>query len=47
LRRLEENISAVAVTLNESDLKEINEAITKIEVKGARYNEQAQKMINR
>lgn len=47
LRRLEENIGAAGVTLNESDLKEINEAVAKIEVKGARYSEQAQKMINR
>ena len=47
LHRLEENVGAVEVTLNESILKEINEAVAKIEVKGARYNEQAQKMINR
>lgn len=47
LHRLEENVGAIDITLNESDLKEINEAVAKIEVKGARYNEQAQKMINR
>ncbi|HEU0063798.1 MAG TPA: aldo/keto reductase, partial [Flavisolibacter sp.] len=47
LHRLEENIGAVNVTLNANDLKEINKAVANIEVKGARYNEQAQKMINR
>jgi hypothetical protein len=29
------------------DLKGINEAVSNIEVQGARYSEQAQKMINR
>ncbi|MGN6616207.1 MAG: aldo/keto reductase [Ilyomonas sp.] len=45
--RLEENVGAAAITLSTNDLKEINEALSKIEVKGARYSEQAQKMINR
>ncbi|HWI94350.1 MAG TPA: aldo/keto reductase [Flavisolibacter sp.] len=47
LHRLEENVGAVQVTLTENDLKEINEAVSKIEVQGDRYNEQAQKMIDR
>jgi aryl-alcohol dehydrogenase-like predicted oxidoreductase len=47
LHRLEENIGATEITLTQNDLREINEAVAKIEVKGARYNEQAQKMINR
>jgi aryl-alcohol dehydrogenase-like predicted oxidoreductase len=47
IHRLEENIGAAGLTLNAADLKEINEAISKIEVQGARYSEQAQKMINR
>ena len=47
IHRLEENIGAVELALSESDLKEINEAVGKIEVMGARYNEQGQKMINR
>ena len=47
LHRLEENIGAAEVKLSANDLKEINEALAKIEVQGARYSEQAQKMINR
>ena len=47
LHRLEENVGAAAITLNANDLKEINEAVSKIEVQGARYPEQMQKMINR
>lgn len=47
VHRLEENVGAAIVTLNANDLKEINEALSKIDVHGARYNEQAQKMINR
>lgn len=45
--RLEENVGAAEITLSTNDLKEINEALSKIEVQGARYSEQAQKMINR
>lgn len=47
LHRLEENIGAANVTLSESDLKEINEAVSKVEVQGERYPEQSQKMIDR
>lgn len=47
LHRLEENISAATIRLGAADLEEINEALSKIEVQGARYNEQAQRMINR
>lgn len=47
LHRLEENVGAAAVTLGAADLKEINDALLTIEVQGARYSEQAQKMINR
>jgi aryl-alcohol dehydrogenase-like predicted oxidoreductase len=47
LHRLEENLSAAEIKLTENDLKEINEALAKIEIQGARYSEQAQKMINR
>ena len=47
LHRLKENIGAVEVKLTGNDLKEINEALSNIQVKGARYSEQAQKMINR
>ena len=47
LHRLEENVGAAEVTLGSGNLKKINEAVSKIEVQGARYNEKAQKMINR
>ena len=47
IHRLEENVGAAGLTLSAADLKEINEAISKIEVQGARYSEQAQKMVNR
>jgi aryl-alcohol dehydrogenase-like predicted oxidoreductase len=47
VHRLEENIGAAAITLNDDDLKEINQALSTIEIQGVRYSEQAQKMINR
>jgi aryl-alcohol dehydrogenase-like predicted oxidoreductase len=47
LHRLEENIGAAEIKLDAENLKEINEALSNIEVHGARYSEQAQKMINR
>jgi aryl-alcohol dehydrogenase-like predicted oxidoreductase len=47
VHRLEENLGAVNITLTDNDLKQINEALAKIEVQGARYSEQSQKMIDR
>jgi len=47
ISRLEENVGGASVLLSAEDLREINEAVSDIEVKGARYSEQAQKMINR
>jgi aryl-alcohol dehydrogenase-like predicted oxidoreductase len=47
LHRLEENMAAADITLTDNDLKEIDDAVGKIEVQGNRYSEQAQKMINR
>src|SRR5689334_18575455 len=47
IHRLEENIGAVSIALRDDDLKAINNALSTIEVQGARYSEQAQKMINR
>lgn len=47
LHRLEENIKAVDVTLGVNDLEEINDTLSNIKVQGARYSEQAQKMIDR
>jgi aryl-alcohol dehydrogenase-like predicted oxidoreductase len=45
--RLEENIQAAAITLTANDLKEINNSLSKIEVQGARYPQQLQKMVGR
>ena len=47
LHRLEENIGAANITLSSGDLKEIKEAVAEIEIVGARYPEQMQKMVNR
>ena len=47
LHRLEENIAAANITLSADDLKEIKEAVAEIEIVGARYPEQMQKMVNR
>jgi aryl-alcohol dehydrogenase-like predicted oxidoreductase len=47
LHRLEENIGAAEVTLNSNDLEQIDATVSKIEIHGHRYSEQAQKMINR
>lgn len=47
LHRLEENLGSTEIVLSEGDLKEINDALSNIQVQGARYSEQAQKMINR
>ena len=47
LHRLEENLAAAEVILSDKDLKEINDALSTIEVQGNRYNEQSQKLINR
>jgi aryl-alcohol dehydrogenase-like predicted oxidoreductase len=44
LARLEENIGAVAIELNTDDLREIDEAASKISVQGARYPEHIEKM---
>jgi aryl-alcohol dehydrogenase-like predicted oxidoreductase len=47
LHRLEENLGAADVQLTSSDLQEINEAVSKIEVQGARYPEHLQKRVGR
>lgn len=47
LHRLEENIGAADIKLTVNDLKEINHAVSQVEVKGARYPEQLQKMVGR
>lgn len=47
LHRLEENAGAAEIQLSEKDFHEINDGLSKIDVQGHRYSEQAQKMVNR
>jgi len=47
LTRLEENIGAASIELTPDDLHEIENAASKIEVQGARYPEQLEKMTGR
>jgi aryl-alcohol dehydrogenase-like predicted oxidoreductase len=47
LHRLEENIGAVNVELSPEDLRELENAASKIAVVGARYPEELQKMVGR
>jgi len=44
---LQENVAAASIELSEEDLREIERATSEITVEGARYNEGAQRMINR
>ena len=45
--RLEENLGAAAVQLSANDLREIDAAVSAIEVHGARYPEHLQKLVGR
>ena len=47
LHRLEENLGSLDIALGDDDLKAIHDAVIKVEVKGDRYPEQMQKMVNR
>lgn len=47
LNRLEENLGAVNVELSPSDLRELQTAASNIQVQGARYPEELQKMVGR
>ncbi|MGA8273331.1 MAG: aldo/keto reductase [Candidatus Sulfotelmatobacter sp.] len=47
LHRLEENIGCSAVELTPEDLRQIDNAASKIAVQGARYPEELQKLVNR
>jgi aryl-alcohol dehydrogenase-like predicted oxidoreductase len=47
LERLEENIGAAAVELTSGDLREIESAVSKIMVQGARYPEKLEQMTDR
>jgi len=46
LERLEENLGSTEVELTADDLREIDEAASKIEIQGERYSEQAERMTN-
>ena len=47
LHRLEENLAATEVELTPDDLREVESALATIPVRGARYSEGAQRMIDR
>jgi aryl-alcohol dehydrogenase-like predicted oxidoreductase len=47
LHRLEENLGATKVKLTSEDLRQIQDAISGIEVQGARYPEALQKLVGR
>jgi aryl-alcohol dehydrogenase-like predicted oxidoreductase len=47
LHRLEENNGAVSIELSPNDLRELEAAASRIEVRGARYPEELQKMVGR
>jgi aryl-alcohol dehydrogenase-like predicted oxidoreductase len=47
LHRLEENLGAVDVELTPEDLREIEQAVSEVEVRGARYPEHLQKTVGR
>jgi aryl-alcohol dehydrogenase-like predicted oxidoreductase len=47
LHRLEENVGATQIQLTADDLREIDAAISRITVQGARYPEDLQKRVGR
>jgi len=47
LERLEENIGAASVNLDDADLHEIDDAASKITIQGARLPEEVLKLTNR
>lgn len=47
LHRLQENIGAVSIDLSTADLKQIETAVSKISVQGARYSENLQKLVGK
>jgi aryl-alcohol dehydrogenase-like predicted oxidoreductase len=47
MHRFEENIGAAAIEFSAEDLREINDAASKITPQGARYPEELQKMVGR
>jgi aryl-alcohol dehydrogenase-like predicted oxidoreductase len=47
LHRLEENVASAEINLTENELKEINDAVSQVEVQGARYPADLQKRVGR
>ncbi len=47
LHRLEENIGAATIDLSAEDLREIDRALSRVEIQGARYPERLQKLVGR
>ena len=47
LHRMEENVAAADVELTADDLRELDDAVAKIDVQGARYSPAAEAMIDR
>ena len=47
LHRLEENVGAAGLALTPEDMRTIEDAVSKIEVRGARYPEHLQRMVDR
>jgi aryl-alcohol dehydrogenase-like predicted oxidoreductase len=47
LHRLEENVVAANVVLTEDDLREIDRALSAVNIQGARYPEHLQKLVGR
>ena len=47
LHRLEENLGAAIVELSSEDLRELEAVTSKVEVQGARYPEELQKLVGR
>ena len=47
LKRLEENLGAARVQLTAADLRDIEQAVSQINVHGARYPDHLQKMVGR
>jgi aryl-alcohol dehydrogenase-like predicted oxidoreductase len=47
IHRLEENLGGANVELTANDLRQLNEATSKIDIKGARYPENLQKLVGR
>ena len=47
LHRLDENLGAAAIALSAAELRDIDGAVSKVTVQGARYPENLQRMVGR